>query len=167
MRVPYFSLLLLVLLLTSCSRLYSSFQPVTPEDSHHSEPTEAVIHYFLAEWVSDMRSLSANADHTRRNQHAAVFCVLDQTRWETAALAADLDKLGAYIVTVDVQSVFSIADTRAEVEWVEYSVTRGGTAKVMRQYRGEVHFVVEPIPTPRHYQPNPFGITITGFRLTS
>ena len=167
MRVPYFSLLLLVLLLTSCSRLSSSFQPVTPEGSHHSEPTEEVIHYFLAEWVSDMRSLSAHAAYTRRNQHAAVFCVLDQIRWETAALAADLDDLGTHIITVDVQSVFSVADTRAEVEWVEYSVTLGGTAKVMRQYRGEVHYIVEPLPPSNQSQPNPFGITITGFRLTS
>lgn len=142
---------------------YGAAQAVAPADKNYS-PTDAEIAWYLAHFISDVRSLSVDPIVVRKNwleaydyatDHGAVF--LNQY-----AQANDpFNAIGERTVSVQVTSVVRVSDTSFQVKWTEQAFIHDALAATSR-WTAILSIVIKPPTTAEVLKKNPLGIYVNG-----
>ena len=128
------------------------------------QPTDAQIAWYLAHFITDVRSLPMDPVLVRNDWleayafvtgHAAVFL-------NGYAQANDPFKaIGDRSVSVDVTSVVRASDTSFQVKWTEQTYQEGSLAST-ENWTAILTTTVEPPETAEILRKNPLGLYITG-----
>ena len=128
------------------------------------QPTDAQIAWYLAHFITDVRSLPIDPVLVRNDWleayafvtgHAAVFL-------DGYAQANDPFKaIGDRSVSVDVTSVVRASDTSFQVKWTEQTYQEGSLAST-ENWTAILTTTVEPPETAEILRKNPLGLYITG-----
>lgn len=138
-------------------------QAVAPAIQHY-QPTDAQIAWFLARFITDVRSLSIDPVLVRKDWleaydfvtgHAATFL-------NGYANASDPFKaIGDRSISVDVTSVVRASDTSFQVKWTEH-VYRQGSLVSTERWTAILTVTLSPPRSADVLRNNPLGLTITG-----
>ena len=128
------------------------------------QPSDAQIAWYLAHFITDVRSLPMDPVLARNDWleayafvagHAAVFL-------NGYAQANDPFKaIGDRSVSVDVTSVVRASDTSFQVKWTEQTYSQGSLAST-ENWTAILTTIVEPPETAEVLRKNPLGLYITG-----
>jgi type IV secretion system protein VirB5 len=128
------------------------------------QPTDAQIVWYLAHFITDVRSLPMDPVLARNDWleayafvtgHAAVFL-------NGYAQANDPFKaIGDRSVSVDVTSVVRASDTSFQVKWTEQTYQEGSLAST-ENWTAILTTLIEPPETAEILRKNPLGLYITG-----
>jgi type IV secretory pathway TrbF-like protein len=128
------------------------------------QPSDAQIAWYLARFVTDVRSLSIDPVLVRRNwleayefatDRAAVFLI------DFARTNDPFKAIGDRSVSVEVTSVVRASDTSFQVKWTEQVYRQGSLASTER-WTAIVATTVETPRTAEVLRKNPLGLYITG-----
>lgn len=138
-------------------------QAVAPAIQNY-QPTDAQIAWYLAHFITDVRSLPIDPVLVRNDwleaydfvtSHAAVFL-------SNYAQANDpFRAIGDRSVSVDVTSVVRASDTSFQVKWTEQTYVQGSLAST-ESWTAILTTVIEPPKTAEVLRKNPLGLYITG-----
>ncbi len=138
-------------------------QAVAPAIQHY-QPADAQIAWYLARFITDVRSLSIDPVLVRRNwleayalvgNHAAIFL-------NDYARATDPFKaIGDRSVSVEVTSVVRASDTSFQVKWTEETYRQGSLASTER-WTAILTTTIAPPQTADVLRTNPLGLYVTG-----
>jgi type IV secretory pathway TrbF-like protein len=136
-------------------------QAVSPAIANY-KPSDGEVAWFLARFITDVRSLPSDAVIARRNwldayeyttEHGAVF--LNQF-----AQAHDPFKgMGERMISVQVNSVVRMSDASFQVKWTEQSYDHGALAGT-EHWTGILSVVTKPPTTVEALRKNPLGIYV-------
>ncbi len=140
---------------------YGAAQAIAPADKAYS-PTDAEIAWYLAHFISDVRSLSVDPIVVRKNwleaydyatDHGAVF--LNQYAQANDPFKA----IGERTVSVQVTSVVRVSDTSFQVKWTEQAFFHDALA-VTSRWTAILSIVNKPPTTAEVLKKNPMGIYV-------
>jgi len=136
-------------------------QAVGPAEQDH-QPSDSEISWYLARFISDIRSLSIDPVLVRRNwleaydfatDHAAAFL-------NDYARASDPFKaIGDRSVMVEVTSVVRASDTSFQVKWTE-QIYRQGSLAATEHWTGILSIVHRPPRSADALRKNPLGLYV-------
>ncbi|MBU6297204.1 MAG: conjugal transfer protein TrbF [Alphaproteobacteria bacterium] len=136
-------------------------QAVAPAIEHY-QPTDAEIAWYLARFITDVRSLPIDPVLVRKDwleaygfatDHAAVFL-------NGYAQANDPFKaIGDRSVSVDVTSVVRASDTSFQVKWTEITYQQGSLVSTTR-WTAILTILVKPPRTAEVLRKNPLGLYV-------
>jgi type IV secretion system protein VirB5 len=128
------------------------------------QPSDAQIAWYLARFVTDVRSLSIDPVLVRRNWleaydlvsgHAAIFL------GDYARGADPFKAIGDRSVSVEVSSVVRASDTSFQVKWTEQTYRQGSLAST-EQWTAILTTSIETPRTADVLRKNPLGLYVTG-----
>jgi len=128
------------------------------------QPTDAQIAWYLARFITDVRSLSIDPVLVRRNwleaydfatNRAAVFLN------EFARANDPFKAIGDRSVSVEVTSVVRASDTSFQVKWTE-QVYRQGSLAATERWTGILTVITETPRTAEVLRRNPLGLYVNG-----
>lgn len=140
---------------------YGAVQAIGPATQAYN-PTDAEIAWYLAHFVTDVRSLSADPIVVRKNwleaydyatDHGAVF--LNQY----AQANNPFSTIGERTVSVQVTSVVRVSENSFQVKWTEQSFVHDALAETSR-WTAILTLVVKPPSTAEVLKKNPLGIYV-------
>lgn len=138
-------------------------QAVAPAIQHY-QPTDAQIAWFLARFITDVRSLSIDPVLVRKNWLEAYDFVTDRAAVFLNGYANANDPfkaIGDRSVSVDVTSVVRASDTSFQVKWTE-QVYRQGNLVSTERWTAILTVTLSPPRSADVLRNNPLGLTITG-----
>ncbi len=130
----------------------------------HYEPNDAEIAYYLARFITDVRSLSIDPIVVRRNwleaydyatDHGAVFLN------EFARVNDPFKAVGERSVSVQVTSVVRLSENSFQVKWTEQSYEHDALTKTER-WTAILSLVTQQPTTADALSRNPLGIYVNG-----
>ena len=142
---------------------YGAVQAIGPAEQPYN-PTDAEIAWYLAHFITDVRSLSTDPIVVRKNwleaydyatDHGAVF--LNQYAQTNDPFKA----VGERTVSVQVTSVVRVSDGSFQVKWTEQSFVHDALAETSR-WTAIVSIVIKPPTTAEILKKNPLGIYVNG-----
>lgn len=128
------------------------------------KPTDAQIAYYLARFITDVRSLSIDPVVVRKNWLEAYGYTTDHgaTTLNTYARAHDpFAHVGHDSVSVDVTSVVRVSSASFQVRWVEQHYHEG-TPTGVEHWTAMLTLVMQTPRTERQVRRNPLGIYVNG-----
>jgi type IV secretion system protein VirB5 len=128
------------------------------------QPSDAQIAWYLARFVTDVRSLSIDPVLVRRNWLEAYEFATDRAAVFLNDFARTNDPfkaIGDRSVSVEVTSVVRASDTSFQVKWTEQVYRQGSLASTER-WTAIVTTAVETPRTAEVLRKNPLGLYITG-----
>ncbi len=128
------------------------------------QPNDAQIAWYLARFVTDVRSLSIDPVLVRRNWLEAYEFATDRAAVFLNDFARTNDPfkaIGDRSVSVEVTSVVRASDTSFQVKWTEQVYRQGSLASTER-WTAIVATTVETPRTAEVLRKNPLGLYITG-----
>lgn len=140
---------------------YGAVQAIGPATQTYN-PTDAEIAWYLAHFITDVRSLSADPIVVRKNwleaydyatDHGAVF--LNQY----AQANNPFSTIGERTVSVQVTSVVRVSENSFQVKWTELSFVHDALAETSR-WTAILTLVVKPPSTAEVLKKNPLGIYV-------
>jgi len=141
-------------------------QAVGPATHTNYQPSEAVIKYFLAQWVERVRSLSLDPV-VAKDQWLKAYGYLRQsaanTLNEIAQREQPLEKLGQETVSVHVEGVVPLSKDTYQVRWKETRYSKEGATKEIKNMTGAFTVEVDPPSDQTELLKNPLGLFITQF----
>ena len=138
-------------------------QAVAPAIQHY-QPTDAQIAWFLARFITDVRSLSIDPVLVRKNWLEAYDFVTDRAAVFLNGYAHANDPfkaIGDRSVSVDVTSVVRASDTSFQVKWTE-QVYRQGSLVSTERWTAILTVTLSPPRTADVLRNNPLGLYVTG-----
>jgi type IV secretion system protein VirB5 len=142
---------------------FGAVQAVGPAAQNYT-PTDAEIAWYLARFVTDIRSLSIDPVVVRRNwleaydyatDHGAVF--LNQYAQTNDPFKA----VGERTVSVQVTSVVRVSDNSFQVKWTEQIFEHDTLAKTER-WTAILSIVTKPPASAETLKKNPLGLYVNG-----
>jgi type IV secretory pathway TrbF-like protein len=142
---------------------FGAVQAVGPAVQNYT-PTDAEIAWYLARFVTDVRSLSIDPVVVRRNwleaydyatDHGAVF--LNQYAQTNDPFKA----VGERTVSIQVTSVVRVSDTSFQVKWIEQTFEHDTLAATAR-WTAILSIVTKQPATAETLRKNPLGLYING-----
>lgn len=130
------------------------------------QPTHAEIAYFLADWVSLVRSKSTDAIVIRDNWTNAYHFITAQAEQTLNAFAKTDDpfaNIGKNARTIEVQSILPRSKDTYQVTWRETDYA-GGIPTPPQRWTGLFTVRVDPPNTEQQLRANPLGIYIASFQ---
>ena len=141
-------------------------QAVGPATYANYQPSEAVVKYFLAQWVERVRSLPLDPV-VAKDQWLKAYAYLRQsaatTLNEIAQREQPLDKLGQETVSVHVENVVALSKNTYQVRWKETRYSKEGATKENRNMTGAFTVDINPPSDQAELLKNPLGLFITQF----
>lgn len=128
------------------------------------QPSDAQIAWYLARFVTDVRSLSIDPIVVRQNWLEAYEYTTDRgaaTLNEYARANDPFSRIGQNSVAVEVTSVVRASDTSFQVRWIERSYVNGSAAGLER-WTAVLSVVLQPPRTEQRLRKNPLGIYVNG-----
>jgi type IV secretion system protein VirB5 len=138
-------------------------QAVAPATTSY-QPDDTEIAYFLAKFVTDVRSLSIDPVVVRSDwleaydfatDHGAVFLN------EYARINDPFKAVGARTVSVQVSSVVRVSDGSFQVKWVEQTYDHDALAKT-EHWTAILSVVIKDPPNADVLRKNPLGLYVNG-----
>ncbi|MEI9996780.1 MAG: conjugal transfer protein TrbF [Rhizomicrobium sp.] len=138
-------------------------QAVAPATANY-QPDDTEIAYFLAKFVTDVRSLSIDPVVVRNDwleaydfatDHGAVFLN------EYARINDPFKQVGARTVSVQVSSVVRVSDGSFQVKWVEQTYDHDALAKT-EHWTAILSVVTKDPPNAEVLRKNPLGLYVNG-----
>lgn len=134
---------------------------VAPADAEY-RPTDPQIAWFLARYISDVRSVSLDPVLMRQNWLQAYDFVTDRGALalnEYARTADPFARVGEKTVSVQVTSVVRASPTSFQVKWSESSYERGSLAGTAR-WTAILTVVMKPPRSADTLRKNPLGLYV-------
>ena len=128
------------------------------------KPDDAQIAFFLARFITDVRSLSLDPIIVRQNWLEAYAYTTDHGAAFLNDFARSNDpfkSVGERTVTVQVTSVVRVSDNSFQIKWTEQSYDHGSLAKTER-WTAITSVVLQPPTTVDALQKNPLGLYVYG-----
>jgi type IV secretion system protein VirB5 len=138
-------------------------QAVAPAIQHY-QPTDAQIAWFLARFITDVRSVSIDPVLVRKNWLEAYDFVTDRAAVFLNDYANTNDPfkaIGDRSVSVEVTSVVRASDTSFQVKWTE-QVYRQGSLVSTERWTAILTVSLSPPRTADALRKNPLGLFING-----
>jgi len=132
------------------------------EAERNFQPTDSQVAWHLAEFISNVRSVSLDPVVMRHNWLAAYDFVTDRgARFlgDYARQADPFGDIGERTVSVQVTSVVRASDRSFQVKWIETSFNRGNLAGTAR-WTAILTIVSRPPDTAETLRRNPLGIYV-------
>jgi len=127
------------------------------------KPNDAQIGYFLARFISDVRSLSSDPVVVRQNWLEAYDFATDRAAAFLSAYARTNDPfkaIGKQTVSVSVESVVRISETSFQVKWSEDSYDEDTPAKT-EHWTAVLSVVIRPPSNTDTLRKNPLGLYVS------
>ena len=141
-------------------------QAVGPAQRTNYVPGKAVVQYFLAQFVTHVRSVPLDPAVAKNQWHTA-YSYLRQsaanTMNEIARKEQPLSKLGEETVSVQVKSVVALSQETFQVRWEESTFNKEGVPTEARNMTGVFTLEIEPPNNEKLLQVNPLGLYIKHF----
>jgi len=134
---------------------------VAPADSHY-DPNDAQIAWYLAHFISDVRSLSTDPVLIRKNWLEAYDFATDRAAGFLNEYARENDPfadVGNRTVSVQVTSVVRATDFSFQVKWIEQTYKQGGLAST-EHWTALLTVVTKTPRTAEVLRKNPLGIYV-------
>jgi type IV secretory pathway TrbF-like protein len=128
------------------------------------QPSDAQIAWYLARFITDVRSLSIDPVLVRRNWLEAYEFATDRAAVflnESARTNDPFKAIGDRSVSVEVTSVVRASDTSFQVKWTEQAYRQGSLASTER-WTAILGTTVETPHTADVLRKNPLGLYVTG-----
>jgi type IV secretion system protein TrbF len=128
------------------------------------KPNDAQIAYFLARFITDVRSLSLDPIVVRQNWLEAYAYATDHGAAFLNNFARTNDPfkaVGERTVAVQVTSVVRVSDDSFQIKWTEQSYDHGSLAKTDR-WTAIASIVLQPPRTVDALRQNPLGLFVNG-----
>jgi type IV secretion system protein TrbF len=138
-------------------------QAVAPAVQHY-QPTDAQIAWFLARFITDVRSVSIDPVLVRKNWLEAYDFATDRAAVFLNDYANTNDPfkaIGDRSVSVEVTSVVRASDTSFQVKWTEQVYRQGSLASTER-WTAILTVALSPPRTADALRKNPLGLFING-----
>jgi type IV secretion system protein VirB5 len=132
------------------------------EAEKNFQPTDPQIAWHLAEFISNIRSVSLDPVVMRRNWLSAYDFVTDRGAHFLGDYARDANpfaKVGESSVSVQVTSVVRASDRSFQVKWIETSFERGSLTASTR-WTAILTIVAKPPSSAEILRKNPLGIYV-------
>ena len=142
-------------------------QAVGPAVAHY-QPSDAQIAYFLARFISDVRSLSIDPIVVRSNWLEAYDYATDHGSIFLNDFAQKNDpfkQVGERTVSVQVTSVVRVSDTSFQVKWTEQTFVHDTPAK-SEHWTAILTIVTNPPANADVLRKNPLGLYVDGIAWT-
>ena len=136
-------------------------QAIQPADRDY-QPTDPQVAWFLARFISDVRSVSLDPVLMRRNWLSAYDFVTDRgARFlnDYARTANPFGDVGTRTVSVEVTSIVRASDRSFQVKWTESEYERGNLAGTSR-WTAILTVVVRPPASADVLRKNPLGLYV-------
>src|SRR5262249_3976598 len=133
------------------------------------KPSDAQLAYFLARFVTDVRSLSTDPIVVRRNwSEALAFATDEQAQLLNAALTDSnwFGQIGSRAITVEVHYVVRASSVSFEVSWREQTFEKGVLVATV-QFTGTASLILKALPAGEMLSENPIGLYVQDFRWSS
>lgn len=143
---------------------FGAVQAVAPAIQNYV-PTDAEIAWYLARFITDVRSLSSDPVIVRRNWLEAYDYITDQGAIALNQYAQTNDPfeaIGQRTVSVQINSVVRMSDTSFQVKWTEQVFDRNTLAKTER-WTSILTTVSKTPTTAEVLKRNPLGLYINAF----
>jgi type IV secretory pathway TrbF-like protein len=127
-------------------------------------PSDQQIAYYLARFITDVRSISIDPVIVRQNWLEAYDYATDHAAATLNAFARANDpfaKIGERSAAVDISSVIRASDTSFQVKWVE-RVYDHGTLSATEHWTAILSIVLQTPHTEEKLRKNPLGIYVNG-----
>ncbi|MDE3115964.1 MAG: conjugal transfer protein TrbF [Pseudomonadota bacterium] len=127
------------------------------------QPTDAQIGYFLARFITDVRSLSSDPVVVRQNWlEAYAYVTADAARFLTAYAQKNdpFKSIGTRTVSVSVESVVRISGESFQVKWREQSYVEDTPAKT-EHWTAVLSVVTRPPTDTDTLRQNPLGLYVS------
>ena len=128
------------------------------------EPTDAQIAYHLAQFITNVRSISIDPIVVRESWLAAYDYATDRAAISLNEYARENDPFGAIgerSVSTDVTSVVRASDRSFQVKWIERRF-RNGALESTERYTAILTIVIQPPRRADQLRKNPLGIYVHG-----
>lgn len=128
------------------------------------KPNDAQIAYYLARFLTDVRSLSIDPIVVRQNWLEAYEYTTDKgaaTLNDYARANDPFARIGQNTVSVEVTSVVRASESSFQMRWVERSYANGAPSGTER-WTAVVSVVLQPPRTEERLRRNPLGIYVNG-----
>lgn len=128
------------------------------------QPTDAQIGYFLARFITDVRSLSSDPVVVKQDWLAAYAMATDKTASFLDAYARAHDPfkaIGQRTVSVQVTSVIRVSDASFQVKWIEQDYG-GDTPSPPQHWTAILSIVVHQPTDDSTLRRNPLGLYVDG-----
>jgi type IV secretion system protein VirB5 len=128
------------------------------------QPSDPQIAWYLARFITDVRSLSIDPVLVRRNWLEAYDLANNRAALFLNAFARTTDPfkaIGDRSVSVEVTSVVRASDTSFQVKWTEQTYRQGSLAATER-WTAILATTIEPPRTAETLRKNPLGLYVTG-----
>jgi type IV secretion system protein VirB5 len=136
-------------------------QAIAPADKDY-QPTDPQIAWFLAHFITDVRSISLDPVLMRANWLAAYDFVTDRGARFLSGYAREADpfgEVGTRTVSVQVTSVVRASDRSFQVKWIEREYERGNLAGTSR-WTAILSVVMRPPASAETLRRNPLGLYV-------
>jgi type IV secretion system protein VirB5 len=136
-------------------------QAIAPADKDY-QPTDPQIAWFLAHFITDVRSISLDPVLMRANWLAAYDFVTDRGARFLSGYAREADpfgEVGTRTVSVQVTSVVRASDRSFQVKWIEREYERGNLAGTSR-WTAILSVVMRPPASAETLRRNPLGLHV-------
>jgi type IV secretion system protein VirB5 len=134
---------------------------VAPADQQY-QPTDPQIAWFLARFVTDVRSISLDPVLMRQNWLSAYDFTTARGARFLSAYAREADPFGAVgtrTVSVQVTSVVRVSDRSFQVKWTQSDYERGNLARTSH-WTGILSVVLRPPSSAETLRKNPLGLYV-------
>jgi type IV secretion system protein VirB5 len=128
------------------------------------QPSDAQIAWYLARFITDVRSLSIDPVLVRRNWLEAYDLANNRAALflnDFARINDPFKAIGDRSVSVEVTSVVRASDTSFQVKWTEQTYRQGSLAATER-WTAILVTTIEPPRTAETLRKNPLGLYVTG-----
>jgi type IV secretory pathway TrbF-like protein/sugar phosphate permease len=128
------------------------------------QPSDAVISYFISEFIEDVRSLSMDPVVVCAKWRRAYHYLTDRgarTLNDYAAKTDPFSKIGIRTTVVDIDSVARVSPNSFTVRWRETTYEKQEPPQI-EQYTGAITIVLKDSDVPETLRENPLGLYIHG-----
>lgn len=126
------------------------------------QPSDAQIAWFLARFITNVRSVSTDPVLVRQNWLAAYDFATDRAALflnDYARQADPFGQIGTRSVSVQVTSVVRASDSSFQVKWTEQVFERGSLARTER-WTAILTVILQPPRTAEQLRKNPLGLFV-------
>lgn len=127
------------------------------------QPKESVKHYFLEQWLKDVRELSSDRQVVRQNWLSAYNGVTQQARTQLDSFAQEykpFERLGEQTRQVEILSINKTSPESYRVEWREDVFEKGGYLDRSETYVGVLKLAHRPPKSVEVLRKNPLGLYV-------
>jgi type IV secretion system protein VirB5 len=126
------------------------------------QPADALIAWYLARFITDVRSISTDPVLVRKDWLAAYDFATERAALflnDFARKSDPFSQIGTRSISVQVTSVMRASDTSFQVKWIEQIFERGSLARTER-WSTLLTIALQPPRTAEQLRKNPLGLYI-------